>query len=738
MSAEVFGPFRLIEEIAVGGMGQVLLARREGAAGFAKAVVVKRLREDLASDPAFVDMFLDEGRLAARLDHPNIVPIYELGEVDGQYFMAMEYVAGTDLRQLLKAVGGKLELPEVLQIMRSVCEGLAFAHDACANDGRPMQLVHRDINPQNILISAAGAVKIADFGIAKVAQRHNRTQAGFLKGKFGYLSPEQARAQPLDRRCDIYALGLVLFELTVGRSAIPSGSDSEMLAAAANGMLIQPQELDAGYPEALAAIYRKATAWRPSDRYQTVPQMQEDLLEFQMDRRLLTTPQRLAELVEQHFSHSIERQRRALDPNSLDDDGGSFSGPMDELTRLGRHSPNSAKRKSVRRSSEATPGYAASDAPAARATPMSAAARLPTYELGDDNSSPTAGDWQPGGDSWQPSGESWPGPGSSKQPLVQQTHQEHADSDLADSARRWSDHQNPASWEDDSLTQHRWSPKTAGEGPAESRGGLGYANTVALVGEEICTSPGGPNVTHRQASAPGPTDEFSVGPRTGPHTGPPMSYSRPSGSSAGLVDYPTLVERSALENSTLEPTLSGEQTVLHRPDRTSARPLPGSSGPLDSYFSDAGGTDAATTIFRYDAHESNAEAVTPWNAAPQHPSIDIPVDQALPLDVPPPVPAPLARGPRPSTRPQAHAAPQRPGVATPHEASTFPPDEARRVETARQRRRTRRRPRWLRPVLVIAIIVVAALAGHLYKRHRQASKPQPSQHSGPSPAPTAP
>ena len=314
MQAQRFGPYTLVHHLATGGMGELYLAQRAGVAGFSKQVVVKALRDDLANDDEFVEMFLDEGRLAGVLDHSNIVHIYELGEVDGVYFMAMEYVHGADLGSLLSAVGGPLELTAAFQVLRDVCEGLAFAHDAVDAGGRPLELVHRDINPANILVSSAGAVKIVDFGIAKVAQRHRQTRAGILKGKFGYLSPEQARGQRVDRRCDVYALGLLLFEMTTGRSAIPEGSEAQMLEAAAHGMLLQPTEVVPDYPRGLADIFRRCTFYRPEDRYQSVPELLDELLEFQLDQRLLATPKRLAELVAQHFGAQLEAQRRVLTP----------------------------------------------------------------------------------------------------------------------------------------------------------------------------------------------------------------------------------------------------------------------------------------------------------------------------------------------------------------------------------------------------------------------------------------
>ncbi len=314
MLPQSYGSYTLVHHLATGGMGELYVAQRGGVAGFSKQVVVKRLRDDLAEDDEFVEMFLDEGRLAAVLDHANIVHVYELGEAEDSYFMAMEYVHGIDLGSLLQTVNGPLDLTVALYVMRNVCEGLAFAHDALDAEGRPLELVHRDINPANILLSQGGAVKIADFGIAKVAQRHRQTRAGVLKGKFGYLSPEQARGQRVDRRCDIYALGLLLFEMTTGQTAIPDGPEGQMLEAAAHGMLRQPQEVVVDYPRPLGDVFRRCTAWNPDDRYQAVPELLDELLEFQMDQRLMATPKRLSELVSYYFGSQLSAKRRALTP----------------------------------------------------------------------------------------------------------------------------------------------------------------------------------------------------------------------------------------------------------------------------------------------------------------------------------------------------------------------------------------------------------------------------------------
>ena len=275
-------------------MGEVYLAQQPGIAGFAKQLVVKRIRPALAGDPQFVQMFLNEGRVAALIDHPNVVHIHELGEIDGLYFIAMEYVDGLSLAAVLHMLGDALELSTALYVVANVCEGLAYAHDAKGLDGEPLGLVHRDVSPPNILIGYSGSVKVSDFGIAKV-QHHSQTAEGEVKGKFAYLSPEQARGEAVDRRSDIYALGLVLYEITVGKRANPGENDMGMAFAATRGELSDPTEVLPGYPAPLARVFARATALDPADRYQHVKEMQDELLAYQMEEGLITSAGRVGE-----------------------------------------------------------------------------------------------------------------------------------------------------------------------------------------------------------------------------------------------------------------------------------------------------------------------------------------------------------------------------------------------------------------------------------------------------------
>ncbi len=209
------GRYELLLEMGSGGMATLYLARMAGPRRFEKLVAIKKIHDHLTSRQDFVDMFLDEAQISARIQHPNVVQLFDLGEADGSYFIAMEYVHGVNLAGLLRAVSGRgsgqYGWPQAAWIVAEAAAGLHAAHELLTTDGRPMNLVHRDVSPQNILVSYDGNVKVADFGIAFAAERITHTSSGVLKGKIPYMAPEQAAGEPLDRRADVFALGTLLF-----------------------------------------------------------------------------------------------------------------------------------------------------------------------------------------------------------------------------------------------------------------------------------------------------------------------------------------------------------------------------------------------------------------------------------------------------------------------------------------------------------------------------------------------
>jgi len=251
----------------MGGMAQIYLAREEGDP---QLLVIKRILPHLAENEEFVQMFLDEARIAARLDHPNIVQIFDLGSQDDSFFIAMEYIHGEDLRRIWKAAerGGQLiPVPLVCRILSEACAGLDHAHKQLDASGKPLNIVHRDISPQNILLTFEGRAKVVDFGIAKAADQATETRSGVLKGKYSYMSPEQAAGQRVDRRSDIFALGVVLYELLTGVRLFKRANDIITLQAVAECDITPPSQLNARVPKDLDPVVMKALARDPAHRY---------------------------------------------------------------------------------------------------------------------------------------------------------------------------------------------------------------------------------------------------------------------------------------------------------------------------------------------------------------------------------------------------------------------------------------------------------------------------------------
>src|SRR5438270_7261691 len=294
------GKYKLVKLIASGGMAEVYLARQAGAAGFEKLVCLKRILPHLARDKQFVDMFLNEARLAARLDHPNIVSIFDLGDAGGNYFIAMEFIDGPSLRAVGKRAherGELLPIPEIVKIVSMAAAGLQYAHDLHDPAGKPLGLVHRDISPDNILVHRNGSAKVVDFGIAKAANSSGATRTGTLKGKVAYMPPEQLRGEQLDRRTDVFALGVVLYELLAGRR--PWEGDSEV-ALIGQIMTQDPPplgELRADVPAGLVAIVDRALAKERSARFQSCAELQSELEGLLITLGQTITPARISDFV---------------------------------------------------------------------------------------------------------------------------------------------------------------------------------------------------------------------------------------------------------------------------------------------------------------------------------------------------------------------------------------------------------------------------------------------------------
>lgn len=275
------GRYVVETRIARGGMAELYLARARGPFGFNKRCVIKVALPHLAEDPQYVSMFVHEARILANLDHANIAQVLDVGEFDGGPYFAMQYVDGRDVRQIMHALGGQpLDLAIALRIASSVCAGLGFAHLRTDEDGRPLGIVHRDISPSNVMVGYRGEVKLIDFGVAKSTVQDEATSAGVIKGKAAYLSPEQVRAKDIDHRSDIFALGILLFEMTTGRRLVAGNHDVEILQEIVEGSFHTPHEVCDDYPDALARIVMKALKADPEERFQSAEELRFEVEAF--------------------------------------------------------------------------------------------------------------------------------------------------------------------------------------------------------------------------------------------------------------------------------------------------------------------------------------------------------------------------------------------------------------------------------------------------------------------------
>jgi serine/threonine-protein kinase len=316
---QTLGKYHLIAELGHGGMADVYLAVAQGPAGFSKLQVIKQLRPALAENPEIVSMFLDEARLAARLNHPNVVQTYEV-EQDGELcFIAMEYLDGQPLDRILRRARkqGALPLPLHLRILSDALMGLHHAHELCDFDGTPLRVVHRDVSPHNIFVTYDGQVKVVDFGIAKAANGSAETRTGVLKGKIAYMSPEQALGETLDRRSDLFAVGILLHEALSGDRFWKTTTEVQILHKLSNGLIPSVDELPQA-PPALRRICARALARKLSDRYATAADFHEDLEAFL--REIGSPPERevgayVASLFQDRRQQAravVEEQLRAL------------------------------------------------------------------------------------------------------------------------------------------------------------------------------------------------------------------------------------------------------------------------------------------------------------------------------------------------------------------------------------------------------------------------------------------
>ncbi|MCA9599422.1 MAG: serine/threonine protein kinase [Myxococcales bacterium] len=310
------GRYEIVGLLATGGMAEILLGRLVGPSGFERPVVVKRILPHLARVSTFVDMFVDEARIVAGIRHPNVVAVQELAHEGDELFLVMEYLEGESLGGVARRlVTHKETLDRALSafVIAEACAGLHAAHELKDEDGMPRDLVHRDVSPQNVFVTYGGQVKLLDFGIAKAANRSTRTEAGQVKGKFAYMSPEQCLGKPLDRRSDIFALGIVLWELSTGRRLFKRGSEHLTFKAICDERILKPSEVVPDYPPVLENVVMKALSRRRDDRYQTAQEMRRELLSAA--RQLGTTElpeEQLSAVMHRVFAERIEEKEDML------------------------------------------------------------------------------------------------------------------------------------------------------------------------------------------------------------------------------------------------------------------------------------------------------------------------------------------------------------------------------------------------------------------------------------------
>jgi serine/threonine protein kinase len=312
-----FGKYVLLRRLALGGMAELFIALQRSAA-FEKLIVIKRILPEKTSDELFVRMLLKEARIAATLNHPNIVQTFDAGDVDGRYYIAMEHVHGEDLRAVVRGVrkSGQKRMPleHALAIVLGVCAGLAHAHEKRGLKGEPLDIVHRDVTPHNVVVSFAGDVKLVDFGIAKGddGSSAETTQVGQIKGKAPYMSPEQALGMPIDARSDLFAVGILLFELSTGKRLFKASNDFETLKLIVDSDYPTPSQVDPDYPPALEWIVMKALARKPEHRYQTARELLQDLEAFVREERLAVTQSGLASYMRDILAERAADQDAAL------------------------------------------------------------------------------------------------------------------------------------------------------------------------------------------------------------------------------------------------------------------------------------------------------------------------------------------------------------------------------------------------------------------------------------------
>ena len=323
---ERLGPYRIEKKLAVGGMAEIFLARHHGLEGLERAVILKRILPNLAGDPEFVTMFLDEARLMASLSHPNIAQVFDLGKTGRSYYLVMEYVRGPSLGALLLAAARESQLiprKDSLAILLQVAQALHYIHGLTDELGRPLGIVHRDLNPANVMVSYDGAVKLIDFGIAKAARKVYETRTGVIKGTYGYIAPEQLSSQtgmPLDHRADVFALGILLYECCTGHHPFDASENPDLLERIIKASYKRPRDIVSDFPPDLDELIARSLSPDPDSRPASVAEMIEGITTHLADHRWVPTLGDVAALAQRLIPDPVGprpmRPKSSLPPDS--------------------------------------------------------------------------------------------------------------------------------------------------------------------------------------------------------------------------------------------------------------------------------------------------------------------------------------------------------------------------------------------------------------------------------------
>ncbi len=365
---ETIGRYRLCFELASGGMARVYLARAQGSPGFEKLVALKRIHPHLMSETSYVEMFLDEARIASRITHPNVCSVFDFGEADGAYFIAMEYLVGETLSRVHRRVIASVDdrnsplLPaRMAQVIAQACEGLHAAHELRDSNGKSQRVVHRDVSAENLFITYDGTTQVVDFGIAHATQRLHHTEAGQVKGTFPYMAPEQMTAAAVDRRVDIWALGAVLWELLTHRRLFLRDTDVNTMYAVLSSEIEPPSAYNPDVSKELDEVVLKALRRSPDERWQTAREMGKALRRAVASRGDPLGPAEIADWMKALFPDGEARKRRVMEIARKSD----AWDPQDADRRPDEHRattvasiPNTARHETLARPTRFPPGLA--------------------------------------------------------------------------------------------------------------------------------------------------------------------------------------------------------------------------------------------------------------------------------------------------------------------------------------------------------------------------------------------